>query len=162
MVKAKDIPTPLRPYWSFRDGLSVEESLVMKGGRILIPNTMRNEILNKIRASHQGIEKRILRAQKCVYWPGINEDIKKMVKGCLTWQKYQTEKKKETIIPHKIPSRSWKVIGIDLFHVAGETYLLVANYHSKFPFIRKMHTQDYTCFEIHIWRTQYTRMYYKW
>ena len=100
---------------------------------------MRNEILNKIHASHQGIEKSILRAKTCVYWPGINEDIEKIVKGCFTCQKYQNEQKKETMIPHEIPSRSWKVIGSDLFHVAGETYLLVADYHSKFPFIRKMH-----------------------
>ena len=30
--KAKDTPAPLRPYWSFRDELSVEDSLVLKGG----------------------------------------------------------------------------------------------------------------------------------
>ena len=35
--------------------------------------------------------------------------------------------------------RSWKVVGSDIFYVAGETYLLIADYHSKFPFIRKIH-----------------------
>ena len=43
------------------------------------------------------------------------------------------------MIPHAVPSRSWKVVGSDIFYVAGKTYLLIANYHSKFPFIRKMH-----------------------
>ena len=67
-----------------------------------------------------------------------NKRHQKIVKGCLTSQKYQTEQKKETMILHENLFRSWKVIGTDLFCVAGETYLLVANYHSKFPFIRKM------------------------
>ena len=59
--KAKDIPTPLRPYWSSRDELSVENSLVLKRGRISIPNITRNETLSEIYASYQGIDKSILR-----------------------------------------------------------------------------------------------------
>ena len=82
--KAKDTHILLKPFWAFRDELSIEDSLVLKRGGIIIPGTMRNEILNKIYASHQGIEKSILRVKTCVYWPGINEDIEEVVKGCPT------------------------------------------------------------------------------
>ena len=43
------------------------------------------------------------------------------------------------MIPHEALSRSWKVVGSDIFYVAGETYSLIVDYHSKFPFIRKIH-----------------------
>ena len=96
--KAKDTPILLKPFWAFRDELSKKDSLVLKRGRMIIPGTMRNEILNKIHASHQGIEKSILRAKTCVYWPGINEDIEEVVKVCPTCQKFQNKQKKETMI----------------------------------------------------------------
>ena len=88
---------------------------------------------------HHTKEKSILRAKTCVYWPGINEDIEEVVKGCPTCQKFQNEQKEETMIPHEVLSRSWKVVGSNIFYVADETYMLIADYHSKFPFIRKMH-----------------------
>ena len=76
LEKACDTPKLLWPYWPFRDESSVDDSLILNGGRISIPNTKRNEIVNKILASHQDIGKGILRAKTCVYWPGINENRK--------------------------------------------------------------------------------------
>ena len=54
----RDVPKQLHPYWAFRDELSaVEDGLVLKGERILIPRTMRKYILSKPHEGHQGIEK---------------------------------------------------------------------------------------------------------
>ena len=47
---------------------------------------------------------------------------------------------KETLIPHELPTRAWQILGTDLFHFDNKEYLIVADYYSKFPFIRKMPT----------------------
>ena len=40
-----DCPNSIREYWNFRDELSIENELVMKGCRIVIPDDLRTELL---------------------------------------------------------------------------------------------------------------------
>ena len=47
--KRKDLPKQLQPYWSFRDDLSVEDGLVLKGERVIIPSSLNNNYLPKWR-----------------------------------------------------------------------------------------------------------------
>ena len=133
------ISAPIKPYWSFRDELSTEDSLVLKGGQVIIPTTsLREGVLQNIHQAHQGIEKSILRAKTCVYWPNITTDITNMVNSCEICQHHQPLQQKETLLPHKLPTRSWHVIGSDLFYIDSIHNLLVADYYTKFPFVRKM------------------------
>ena len=41
-------------------------------------------------------------------------------------------------VPYNIPSRAWEVVSTDLFNCNNHEYLIVADYRSKFPIIRKM------------------------
>lgn len=138
----KRLPKCIRHYWSCRDELSVDDGFVIKGDRIIIPVTMRNETLEKIHAGHQGVNKCQLRAKSCVYWPGINKDIEQSVRGCKICQEHQNGQTAEPLLPHDIPQRPWQTIGTDLFHLDGAEYLIVADYYSKFPFVRKIHGQS--------------------
>ena len=70
----------------------------------------------------EGVEKGILRAKTCVYWPNISKDIEKIVKGCLTCSKYQSTKEKETLISRDVPFRSWQTVGADLYLIGKLTY----------------------------------------
>ena len=63
----RDLAAPLRPYWSCRDELAVEDGLVVKGNRVVIPLCLQAEVLSKLHEAHQGIEKTRLRARSCVY-----------------------------------------------------------------------------------------------
>ena len=131
-----ELNSMLRPYWSFRDELSVENGLILKGDRLVIPSSMQKEILDKVHTSHQGIIKCQLRAKTCVYWPNINKDIEELIGKCTACQKYKTSQSMESLHPHEIPTRPWQVVGTDLFHFHNSEYLVVADYYSKFPVIR--------------------------
>ena len=41
----KELPAHLLPYWSFRDELAIEAGIIFKGRQILIPESMRADIL---------------------------------------------------------------------------------------------------------------------
>ena len=135
-----EIPKQLRPYWCYRDELSVEDGVILKGERVLIPKSMQADVIQRVHAGHQGIEKCKLRAKSCVYWNGINNDIEEVVKRCETCQEHQRSNTTETLMPHELPTRAWQILGTDLFHFDNKEYLIVADYYSKFPFIRKMPT----------------------
>lgn len=134
----KSLHQSLRKYWSFRDELSLEDGIILKGNRIVIAEQMQAQILSKLHEAHQGMNKTKLRAKETVYWYNINEDIENMCSTCTTCQKYQPSQAKEPRINHDIPERPWQVLGSDLFYFKGTNYLIVADYYSKFPIIKKL------------------------
>ena len=66
----------LQPYWSYRDELAVTDGIILKGRCIIMPNSLRKQLLNQLHTNHMAIEKTKLLAHECVYWPSINTDIK--------------------------------------------------------------------------------------
>ena len=45
---------------------------------------------------------------------------------------------KRALIPTEVPPRAWHTIGTDLFTLEGPEYLVVADYYSKYPFVRRI------------------------
>ena len=78
----KQCPQELWEFWNFRCDLTLGDGLVLKGSRIVVPASMRNQVLQAIHLGHQGENKCILRARESVFWPGISADIRQMVKDC--------------------------------------------------------------------------------
>ena len=62
----------LQLYWSYRDKLAVIDGALLKGKCIIIPNSLKEQVLSKLHTNHMGTEKIKLLAQECVYWPSIN------------------------------------------------------------------------------------------
>ncbi|XP_014671070.1 PREDICTED: uncharacterized protein K02A2.6-like isoform X3 [Priapulus caudatus] len=136
--EASLVPKELRKHWSAKDSFSVEDGVLLKGCRIIIPEGMQQEVLKKLHEGHQGVTKTQLRAKSCVYWDGISKDIEHMVGSCTSCREHQRAQQREPLLQHDLPSRPWETVGTDLFHLYGDEYLIITDYHSKFPFIRKV------------------------
>ena len=95
--KQKQVPVPLRKYWAYRDELSIENGLVLKGERVMIPESQRDDILEKIHQADQGVAKCQLQAKSCVFWANINKDIEAKMQKCESCQKIQNKQTKETL-----------------------------------------------------------------
>ena len=118
----------------------------MKNGRIIIPKVMQPEILQTIHYGHQGMEKCKLRAKSCVFWNNINQDIDKIVQGWVICQGQQKAQCAESLKPHEISVRPWQIVATDFFQFGRSQYMLVVDYHSKYPLVRKL--KDFSCQEI--------------
>ena len=131
-------PGSARTYWDFRDKLSIEGDLVMKGERVIIPNSCRESIMADLHKSHDGINKSLNLARTYIYWPGMEADVTDYVKRCLTFID-NTRLPVETLHPHKIPSGPWEKVGMDYFpDDSGNKFLIIADYFSKFPYIHQV------------------------
>ncbi len=131
-------PPDLNEYWTFREDISVENGIVLKGHRIIIPKTLRQQMLNIIHQGHLGTEKCLLKAKDSVFWPGISKDINDLTTNCDTCLQHSKQQAKEPLHPHNVPSYAWQKLGSDLLDYKGNQYLLVADYYSKFPVLRKL------------------------
>ena len=46
-----------RPYWSYRDNLAVIDGVVRKGRHIIVPQELKQQVLDQLHLNHMGIEK---------------------------------------------------------------------------------------------------------
>ena len=134
----KDLLNALRPYHTYRDIMTVEDGLILRGEALIIPPSERGKVLESIHEGHLGISKCQFRAKQCVYWPGINADIRKMVEACPTCQRHRPQEPRQPLQSTPAPERPWQHLGADYFSFDGSEYLVIVDYYTKMPFVRKM------------------------
>ena len=108
-------PASIQVYWNVRDELSEVEGVILKNDRILVPSSMRKEMLQRIHQGHMGIEKSKRRARDVLYWPGMNSQISDMISRCTTYLEHQRQNTKEPMIPSRLPHKPWEMVPTDLF-----------------------------------------------
>ena len=137
----KEVPSEVQLYWTFHEELTIEDGLILKGTRIIIPNSKREDILKLMHEGHLGLNKCKMRAKETVYWPGMNGQLEQLVLNCQLCLKYSRSKDKNTpntALGHEIPSVPWSKDATDIFHFESNSYLLVVDYTSRFPIVREL------------------------
>ena len=128
----QDMPDAVMPYWNIRDELSTYNGIVFKGERIVIPESLRAELLEILHKSHSGIVKTKQRAREMIYWPGLNKQIEDITSKCAACLESRPKQQKEPLNAHPIPSLPWNKVGTDLFEHEGDNYLILVDYFSNF------------------------------
>ena len=134
----KDIPIALCPYHNHHDIMRVEDGLILKGEALIIPPLEMEKILQAIHEGHMGITKCQYHIRQCAYWPGINEDIRQMVEACPTYQHYCPQESRQPLQQNPVPECPWPYLGTDFFTFDGFENLVIIDYYTKIPFIRKI------------------------
>lgn len=125
-------PIQTRPYWTFRDELTVHDGIIYKGSQIIIPKALRRELLNRLHVSHSGNAAMMRRAQDAIFWPGLRADIKEVAERCDKCQRDAPSQQKETLRQHFIPDKPWSKVGVDIFTYNRVNYLVLVDYYSDF------------------------------
>ena len=121
----------MKHYHSVATELSVENGLLMRGSRVVIPAALRLEMLDRVHTGHQGISKCRERARQSLWWPGLSRQLEELVKNCSECRKF-TNQRSEPLIPTALPELPWQRVGTDLFELKGHSYLLIVDYYSRF------------------------------
>ena len=100
----KEVPHKIQAYLTFQEELTIEDGLVLKGTRIVIPIV--------------------------IYWLGINEQLEKLVLICELCLKYSKAKSKQTAnmsLGQEILIYPWMKVVTNIFHFDSDSYLLIVN-----------------------------------
>ena len=54
--------------------MTTTDGIIFKGGRIVIPKSMRKDALAMLHTAHQGVVKSNQLAKDLVFWPGLNNN----------------------------------------------------------------------------------------
>ena len=120
------------PYFGKRDELSVDDGMVVKGERLVIPKSLRRDLMRRLHYAHSGVVSSLSRARECIYGPRMGSEIKQFIETCDVCRAYDKRQPKETLISHEVPERPWAKVGIDLFRYRSHNYLICADYYSSF------------------------------
>ena len=103
-------PVSIHAYWDVRDELSELNGVVLRGERIVIPPSMRKEMLERIHQGLMGIEKSKRRPRDTLFWLGMNSHITDTVSRCTICLEHRKQNAKEPMIPSRVSSKPWELV----------------------------------------------------
>ena len=68
------VPNVAKYYWDFRDELSTDEGLLLKGLFLVIPAILRESYLHCLHEGHLSASKVLSNARQHMFWPGMESE----------------------------------------------------------------------------------------
>ena len=127
----------LKPYYQVQSEIVIDNDLLFRGNRLIIPTAMRKAMLERIHSSHLGVNGCLRRARDSLYWPGMTADVQQKIVTCEVCRSFEQKQQKEPLSQHDVPSRPRAKLGADLFQFEGDDYLATTDYFSNFVEVKK-------------------------
>ncbi|XP_015124154.1 uncharacterized protein K02A2.6-like [Diachasma alloeum] len=74
------VPAAYKHYWPKRNEMSLHKDCILWGNRVVIPEELRDTILQYLHANHPGICSTKAAARSYAWWPSIDDNIENMTK----------------------------------------------------------------------------------
>lgn len=107
-----------------RDELTTDEDIIMKGQKIVVPESLRSEYITIIHRGHPGLEATKRRPRGIVFWLSLNKDIENQLLSCSICNSQRSHQQKEPLHLHYIPDLPWPTVATDIFEWNGQHYLV--------------------------------------
>ena len=103
------------------------------------PLSEREKILQAIHEGHMGISKCQRRARLCVYWHWTQlQTSNVLLRSCPICLCHCPQDSLQPLQPRLVLDCPWQLLGADYFHIDGSKYLVVTDYYSMMPIIRRI------------------------
>ncbi|XP_047523633.1 uncharacterized protein K02A2.6-like [Pieris napi] len=122
----------LQPYYNRKQELYEELGCILWGHRVVIPESCREKVLTVLHEAHMGIVKTKAFARSYVWWPGMDEAIEAMCRGCGVCAAEADMPPRHAPCPWPWPDKPWSRIHMDfLGPIAGKLFLVIVDARSK-------------------------------
>ena len=134
-VDSRTLPANIRPYFPYASSLYELNGVLMLSDRIVIPTSLRPDILNLLHAAHQGIDRMKARAGDAVFWPGIVGDISRIRWACTDCHRMAKSHPQAPPQPPNDPEYPFQQLAADYFHYHSKCYLVIVDRYSHWPMV---------------------------
>ena len=136
-TESSALPADLREYIRFRDLLSTVDGVVLYKNRIVIPRSLRQNVLATLHSAHQGVTSMTARAESAVFWPGITSDINDQRTRCHECNRNAPSQPSAPPTEPILPSYPFQCICADYFKYQGKQYLVIVDRYSNWIIIER-------------------------
>ena len=126
------VPVQAKAYHQWGNSLSTSKGLLLYRDQIVIPHSMRGDILHCLHDGHQGITKYHERAGMSVWWPGLEKEMQELVTKCPECMQIRPTQRKEPLMTTPLPQRPWQKVRADICEYEKRNYLIVIDYFSRY------------------------------
>ena len=137
-VKFNLLPNPLfKTLYNCRDELSVwNDKILMKGNKIIIPETLQMKVVELAHQGHQGIVKTVALLREKVWFKAMQSTAEATVRNCQLCQISTPQTSKEPLKMSKLPPAPWVEISADFGQVEDGLYIMVIqDEYSRYPIV---------------------------
>ena len=127
-----DTPDIVKPFYSYRDTISMQNGLLDKDCRVIIPKALRTKMMQQLHSSHQGMESCLRRARESFFWPSITGAVREYISGCGVCNTVKLAQEREPLQSSDTPERPWTKVGMDIFEFDKINYLVIVDYYSSY------------------------------
>merc|ERR1739842_48000 len=120
-----------------RDHLSTVNGVILYNDRVLVPLSLRTNVLSTLHSAHQGTSTMTARAESSVFWPGITKDIQNIRDRCNQCHRNAPSNPSAPPTPPKLPVYPFQFICADYFTHHGTPYLVIVDRYSGWPIVEK-------------------------
>ncbi|XP_011689306.1 PREDICTED: uncharacterized protein K02A2.6-like [Wasmannia auropunctata] len=137
--KQSQLSDNLKPYFIHRDEFTVEQGIVMWGIRVVIPESLRDQVLKQLHETHSGIVRMKALARSYVWWPGMDNDIGTLAKSCVSCAVNRDNPPTAPLHPWSFPEKAWQRLHVDLAGpFLNNMWLIMVDAYSKWPEVYKL------------------------
>lgn len=123
-----------KKYIPFQNDLALLEGFVIRGCRIVIPQSLRARMLQLAHEGHPGETLMISRLRDRVWWPGMDEDARKTVRNCEGCRLVSRPSAPEPMRRREMPKEPWVDVAMDFLGPlpSSEYLLVIVDYYSRY------------------------------
>lgn len=155
--QSSNLPADLVPYYDKKDVLTFEKGILMFGQRVVIPESLKQIVLQKLHFTHPGISAAKSLARATVWWPKCDFDIETFVKNCSHCQKHGPREPQTPLNLWNTPEKPWDRLHIDFTGpFEGHYWFVVIDAYSRWLEIFPMSNAT-TCNTIQLLRLLFCR-----
>lgn len=128
--------SPVSHLLEFSDGLLLVEN------RVVVPSDLREKVLEMLHEHHLGMVRSKQLARKYFYWPGMNNELEKLVRACKTCAEIDPDRLPKTFVPWPVPSKPFERVHLDFFDAFSRRFFLLVDAFSRWTEIFPMQKTD--------------------
>ena len=122
-----------KQYIPVRNELTFICHVILRGTRIVMPQSLRKRVVNLAHEGHQGVVKTKERLRSKVWWPGMDREAERRCAECYGCQLVTKNVPPPPLKPTSMPQQPWKELALDLLRPLpfGDSLLVLVDYYSK-------------------------------
>ena len=126
----------MREYFQCRDNLYTIDGVAVCKERIIIPPSLREDVLTTLHSAHQGVTSMTSRAESSIFWPGIKAEINLRRSTCNECNGMEPSQPCAPPTPPTMPKYPLQCICSDFFHHKGSHYLICVDRYRNWPIVK--------------------------
>lgn len=132
----------INTYRIFQTELWTHDGLLLRGSKIIIPQRLRQQVLEAAHEGHPGIVAMKGRLRTKVWWPKVDRDAEKVVKSCKGCTLVSAPNRPMPMARRELPMQAWVDIAVDFLGPlpSGHHIFVIVDYYSRYKEIKPMKT----------------------